>query len=123
MFEYIRFVFRNPSYVTESARAQSFVRKAMEEFREQPENKTCAWCGRDKKLEVHHIIPVSLEPAIAASKQNMIMLCRKPACHQIIGHDGDFGRRYVSNVKELCENNKTVSIGNLERRFDDTGIL
>ncbi|HHL35206.1 MAG TPA: HNH endonuclease [Desulfobulbaceae bacterium] len=74
----------------------------MTEFREEPWNQECAWCGRRKKLEVHHIVPVSVAPWLAADKGNMLMLCRKPACHQVIGHNGDFGSRYVENVIEVC---------------------
>lgn len=103
MFEFVRFVIRNPSYVTHNARAAWVTRKSMDKFRGRPENVECAWCGRDKKLEVHHVEPVSVRPEKAADPENMIMLCRKPACHQIVGHDGDFGGRFVENVREICD--------------------
>lgn len=103
MFDFIRFVIRNPSYVTNNARAALATRKAMKEFSERPENQECAWCGRNKTLEVHHIQPVSVAPDRAADPQNMIMLCRKPACHLVIGHDGDFRSRFVENVKAICK--------------------
>ncbi len=101
MFDFIRFVSRNPSYITKQARRANTTRKAMNYYR--ASHTECAWCGRSKKLEVHHIIPVSVAPGLADQQSNMIMLCRKPACHQIVGHDGDFGRRYVANVREICE--------------------
>jgi len=75
----------------------------MEVFRKRPENQVCAWCGRTEKLEVHHIQPVSVAPDLAADPDNMIMLCRKPACHLVIGHNGSFRTRYVANVKSICE--------------------
>jgi len=103
MFEFIRFVIRNPSFVTHNARGAWATRKAMNEFRNRPENAECAWCARGKKLEVHHVEPVSVSPDKAGDPANMIMLCRKPACHQIVGHDGDFGGRYVANVREICD--------------------
>lgn len=106
VMDFIRYVMRNPSQVTKHARRANGVRKAMDKFRE--ENPYCAWCGRDKKLEVHHIEPVSVAPEKAADFSNMIMLCRKPPCHQVIGHEGHFGGRYVENVKELCENQQAV---------------
>ena len=84
------------------------VREAMDKYRKA--NKTCAWCGRSKKLEVHHIIPVSVQPIMADNPENFIMLCRKPACHQTIGHNGDFAGRYVENVEDLCERNQTVKV-------------
>lgn len=101
MFSYLRFIARNPSYVTRNARASWDVRKAMNEFRELPENKFCAWCGRSEKLEVHHIKPVSVAPAEAADPKNMIMLCRK-SCHITVGHNSDY-KNYVGNVKRLCD--------------------
>ena len=106
MFEYFMFAVRNPGYVTKNARRQPQVRRNMLDFR--AEHTECAYCGRDKKLDVHHKIPVSVQPGKASQKTNMIMLCRKPACHQIIGHDGDFGRRYVHNVQELCDRAQIV---------------
>lgn len=102
MFEFIRFAIRNPGYVTRNARAAWATRTAMKTFSEQPENRECAWCGRKGSLEVHHIHPVSVAPDKAADPGNMIMLCRKPACHLVIGHDGDFGGRFVENVKAIC---------------------
>lgn len=88
----------------QKVRSYSETRKSMKEYAE--ENTECAWCGRNKKLEVHHILPVSVAPERAADKDNMIMLCRKPPCHQVIGHCGDFGRSFVENVKEICDDNK-----------------
>lgn len=112
MFEFIRFAIRNPSYVTKNVRRAWKTRKAMNEYRERPENFECAWCGRTKKLEVHHVEPVSVAPDKADDPGNMIMLCRKPNCHQIVGHDGDFGGRYVENVVEICDdaNQRVVKI-------------
>jgi len=115
VFDYIRFVIRNPSHVTKSARYRGSVRKAMRKHKD--ENPNCVWCGRSKKVEIHHIEPVSVSPEKAGDPNNLISLCRKPPCHQVIGHDGDFGRRYVENVKEVCDKNKTVSVGG--RRIDD----
>ncbi len=66
----------------------------------------CEWCGRDKHVEVHHNEPVSVAPEKAADPDNFTSLCRKPPCHQIIGHNGDFGRRYVANLSELLKYNK-----------------
>jgi len=106
MFEFVRHVMRNPSMITKHARRLYATRKAMREFH--ATYRECAWCGRSKHLEVHHIIPVSVAPHRAADKTNMIMLCRKPACHQIIGHDGDFRSRYVPDVEEICNQYRQV---------------
>ena len=102
MFEFVRYVIRNPSELTRGVRRLAKVRRAMRAFRSKPENAQCAWCGRSNRLEVHHIVPVSVAPHLAADQNNMIMLCRKPPCHQTIGHNGDFRGRYVQNVQEIC---------------------
>jgi hypothetical protein len=46
---------------------------------------TCAACGRDKKLEVHHIKPVHLFPELELNPSNLITLCADP-CHIVFGH-------------------------------------
>lgn len=48
-------------------------------------NNTCAACGRNKKLEVHHIEPVHLNPEKELDLDNLITLCDDP-CHFIFGH-------------------------------------
>lgn len=48
-------------------------------------NPTCAACGRNKKLEVHHIEPVHLCPEKELDPSNLITLCDDP-CHIIFGH-------------------------------------
>lgn len=114
MFEFIRYVLRNPSALTKRARKRGSTRRAMKEYRDLPESAVCAWCGRTKKLEVHHIEPVSVAPDKADDWDNMIMLCRKPPCHQMIGHNGNYATRYVLNVRELCDDQKqeVVKVGN-----------
>ena len=48
-------------------------------------HETCAACGRDKKLEVHHIKPVHLFPELELDPSNLITLCADP-CHIVFGH-------------------------------------
>lgn len=48
-------------------------------------NPVCAACGRDKKLEVHHIIPVHVDPSKELDVDNLVTLCDNP-CHLIFGH-------------------------------------
>ena len=45
----------------------------------------CQACGRAGELEVHHIIPVSFEPAKQFDPNNLITLCATP-CHLTFGH-------------------------------------
>jgi hypothetical protein len=73
----------------------------------------CAWCGRTGQGQGHHIIPVWQSEALEADPDNFVTLCGKRGCHRIIGHNGDFARRYVVNVLEVCEK-KGVVIRTLE---------
>lgn len=66
----------------------------------------CEWCGRGPslaildRLEVHHIIPCSVNPTLAADTNNMIRLCRRD--HIVLGHAGDGAcRRYIINIREI----------------------
>lgn len=45
----------------------------------------CAVCGRDKNVEVHHVIPVAFEPLREFDPHNLITLCASP-CHFMFGH-------------------------------------
>jgi 5-methylcytosine-specific restriction endonuclease McrA len=68
----IRFAVRSPRWST--------IRK---EFLK--ENPVCAACGSDKKLEVHHIEPVHINPDRELDKDNLITLC-SAKCHLLFGH-------------------------------------
>lgn len=48
------------------------------------ENPLCEICNKDKKLEVHHIIPFHVAPDLELRHDNMITLCRKH--HFTFGH-------------------------------------
>ena len=48
-------------------------------------NPCCIACGRDKKLEVHHIKPVHLFPELELDPSNLVTLCADP-CHLLFGH-------------------------------------
>lgn len=52
-------------------------------------NPYCIACGRDKKLEVHHIKPVHLFPDLELDPTNLVTLCADP-CHLLFGHLMDF---------------------------------
>jgi hypothetical protein len=57
--------------------------KTRKEFLEN--NPNCAACGRNKKLEVHHIKPYHLHPELEHDFSNLITLCDDP-CHFVFGH-------------------------------------
>lgn len=51
-------------------------------------NPVCAACGVDKKLEVHHILPVHVAPQHELDWGNLITFCRR--CHLLVGHCDDW---------------------------------
>ena len=44
-------------------------------------NNECALCGRKTNLEVHHIVPFSVDPSIRYEVNNGILLCHE--CHML----------------------------------------
>lgn len=46
---------------------------------------SCSACGRTANLEVHHVIPFQVDPALELHPDNLITLCADP-CHLIFGH-------------------------------------
>jgi len=78
------------------------ITKALNLYRK--EHPTCAWCDTNKKIEVHHIVPLWSNILLGADPNNFISLCRK--CHFTVGHNGNFSKRYTEDIKTLCENKK-----------------
>ena len=65
----------------------------------------CAVCGGKKKVEVHHICPVHIDPARELDPENLITLCErgpgKLNCHLAVGHLGNYKKqngRVVNNA-------------------------
>lgn len=106
MFEYAGFVKRNPLYALKNWRNQSKVRKAILDYRRL--NNNCEWCGRTNRLQVHHIIPVSVDPLAAAAPLNFTLLCIPD--HLRIGHNGDYRRRYEGNIFDLYDRRSVMLI-------------
>lgn len=63
-------------------------------------NGYCAACGSQKDLEVHHIVPVHLDPSLELKPDNLITLCSK-SCHLLFGHLMDY-RSWNPNVIQDC---------------------
>lgn len=61
---------------------------------------TCAACGSNKDLEVHHIVPVSIDPSKELQYSNLITLCSKP-CHFLFGHLNNY-KSYNKDVIKDC---------------------
>ena len=53
---------------------------------------TCACCGGNDDLQVHHIKPYHLYPALELEPSNLITLCMQEgrSCHLVYGHLGDW---------------------------------
>lgn len=45
----------------------------------------CVACGRTKDVQVHHIVPVHVDPDGELREDNLITLCGDP-CHLVHGH-------------------------------------
>lgn len=69
------------------------------------ENPKCAVCGKDTKIEVHHIEPVHINPDRELDPSNLITLCDSP-CHLIFGHLMD----YRSWNKDVVEDSKNYNL-------------
>ena len=62
----------------------------------------CQACGSCKKPEVHHIVPVHLDPSKELDEDNLITLCDK-WCHFIFGHLMNY-KSWNEDVIKDCEN-------------------
>lgn len=60
----------------------------------------CAACGRCNKLEVHHKIPVHIDPSLELDPGNLMTLCDDP-CHLVFGHLLNY-KSYNKNVESDC---------------------
>ncbi len=64
-------------------------------------NPKCEICGTTANIEVHHIMPVSIEPNKEFDENNLMSLCRKGKnCHLVHGHLGNYNK-FNPNVKQL----------------------
>lgn len=69
-------------------------------------NPRCALCGGKKKVEVHHIVPFHVEPALELVAANLITLCESRkggiTCHLFAGHLGSYRRQNKAVVEDAC---------------------
>lgn len=67
------------------------------------QNPECAACGWTQNLEVHHIVPFNVNPALELDTTNFIVLCDKPGkdnCHIIVGHLGNYKKANPNVVQD-----------------------
>jgi len=62
-------------------------------------NPSCACCGSQKRLQVHHCKPFHLHPELELDPSNLITLCMDLDCHLLVGH-GDNFKDYNPDVRE-----------------------
>ncbi len=70
-------------------------------------NPSCAACGRNKKLEVHHIKPYHKYPELELDPTNLITLCDDP-CHLVFGHLMNYKSWNEDVVSDCNEYNNKV---------------
>lgn len=68
---------------------------------------TCACCGSESALQVHHIRPRWLYPELELAPHNLITLCESYRyglnCHLVIGHLGNWSRTNPHVVDDAAE--------------------
>ena len=79
-------------------------------------NPVCVVCGGSKKLEVHHITPVHIDPSMELWLTNLITLCEAKKnglnCHLAVGHIGSYKchnpdvRNWVAFVSDKIKQRK-----------------
>lgn len=65
----------------EEGRSPQWPRVRAEHLKVSP---VCLWCLTRQDLDVHHLIPFHLKPALELDHSNLRTLCRK--CHFVQGH-------------------------------------
>lgn len=91
----LEFNLKSIRFATRSSRWSSVRKNHIEN------NPTCAACGNTKKLEVHHIEPVHVNPDRELDPSNLITLCDSP-CHIVFGHLMNY-KSYNPDVAQDCQ--------------------
>jgi hypothetical protein len=60
----------------------------------------CACCSRTDNLNVHHIIPVHIDPSLELERANLIILCEKH-CHWVYGHLMDWSAYNPTVIEDV----------------------
>lgn len=104
----LRFTIQNAGWSALNPSKAKEVRKAMDAHRKL--YPACAITGSFKKVQVHHIIPVWADPTLAADPDNFISLSSSAHIHIIYGHNNNFGKYYVKNIKDIAEKMREVKM-------------
>lgn len=105
-YDNIRFVIQNAGWAVLNPSRVKEVQAAMAEYRKS--HPVCEITGSKKKVQIHHIVSIWANPDLAANQDNFIALSASAHIHLIYGHDGNFGKKYVSNIKEIAEKMRAI---------------
>ena len=97
----VRFTVQNAGWSTLNPKKSYAARKAMKAYRKV--HPVCEVTGSNKRIQIHHIIPVWAAPELAADPDNFIALSIKSNIHLIYGHAGSFRKRYIANIRNMAE--------------------
>lgn len=89
-----------------AARSSKWPALRKEHLKTQP---CCQACGSERKPEVHHIVPVHLDPSRELDPSNLITLCDK-WCHFVFGHLLDYrswNKDVVRDARQYLEKRRT----------------
>lgn len=68
-------------------------------------NQKCAFCNGKESLEVHHIKPFHIDPALELDYSNLIVLCESKKygvnCHLFFGHLGNYKKENPSILEDI----------------------
>jgi hypothetical protein len=90
-----------PRFAAEKPRSPEWPRVRRAHLEKEP---VCQWCGGSTELQVHHIQPFHLAPALELDPENLITLCEKKGTddHLEHGHLGDF-KNFNPQIRQQCE--------------------
>ena len=76
-------------------------------------NPSCACCGSQKRLQVHHCKPFHLHPELELDPTNFITLCEAGTnginCHLLVGHLGNFKSVNLSVAEDAASWNTKIT--------------
>lgn len=103
----LRFYIQNAGWSVLNPSQAYQAKKAMDKYRKL--HPLCEITGSNKNVQVHHIIPVFADPTLAADMNNMISLSTSANIHLLFGHNGNFGAKYVKNIKKIAEDIRNIT--------------
>lgn len=99
MFKRIKDIFQGKVEYSTISRSSKWTTIRKKHLEDHP---YCEICGGNKNIEVHHIIPFSINPKLELNSDNLITLCESKKngvnCHLFFGHLGNY-KSYNKDIK------------------------